>query len=239
MLIRSCRALEVARVPHSNAFSPIKPRRFANFSSSSSAAAARPAHPAAQPVKRPSKRLRRLALASAFGVGLFAGDHLFNADALQRTLRTGFYGLLIAIDFKLNFNPEKSERIDELHERVARRIHYVCTKNNTLYVKLAQSLAVQAAILPAPYRKAFAEVFDGAPSVSYDQVVKVFKDEFGVHPDEAFESFEHEPIASASIAQVHKARLKRKPGQDEPWADDEGWVAVKVRKPDVPKQIEW
>ena len=59
-----------------------------------------------------------------------------------------------------------------------------------------------------------------------------------MHPDEAFDLFEREPVASASIAQVHRARLKVKPGEPA-WKDDEGWVAVKVRKPDVPKQIEW
>jgi len=65
----------------------------------------------------------------------------------------------------------------------------------------------------------------------------VFEAEFGCHPDAAFDSFQRTPVASASIAQVHKARLKVVNGV--PWKDDEGWVAVKVRKPAVAKQMEW
>lgn len=101
---------------------------------------------------------------------------------------------------------------------------------------MAQSIAIQATILPKPYRDAFATIYDGAPSVDFDAVVKVFKGEFGIHPDEAFDEFTREAVASASIAQVHKARLKLEPGQA-PWKEGEGFVAVKIRKPSVPKQI--
>jgi hypothetical protein len=67
---------------------------------------------------------------------------------------------------------------------------------------------------------------------------QVFRKEFGLSPLEAFDSFDKTPIASASIAQVHRARLKREPGQPE-WKEGEGWVAVKVRKEAIPKQMEW
>lgn len=119
---------------------------------------------------------------------------------------------------------------------------------------------LQASILPKPYRDALGNVFDQAPTQPYSEVVKVsrpsalatpvyqiwrrkslfqiFTNEFGVHPDEAFEYFNPLPAASASIAQVHKARLRRKAGEPA-WGEDEGWVAVKVRKSTVPKQIEW
>ncbi|KAI5476275.1 hypothetical protein MNV49_007912 [Pseudohyphozyma bogoriensis] len=147
-------------------------------------------------------------------------------------------GLTMAVDYKLNFQPDKSDTIDALHERAAKRIHALCVDNGGLYIKLGQSLAIQAAILPKPYRDAFANIFDKAPAIPFDQVEKVFMHEFGVHPDVAFDEFAREPIASASIAQVHKARLKRPAGQPE-WKDGEGYVAVKVRKPAVSKQVEW
>jgi hypothetical protein len=108
---------------------------------------------------------------------------------LTRTSR-----LVMAAEFKLNFNPENSDSIDALHERVANRIHDLCVTNGGLYIKIAQSIAIQVsrsgldghdstselmvelsqtAVLPKPYRDAFGSIFDAAPSVSFDEVVKV------------------------------------------------------------------
>lgn len=171
------------------------------------------------------------------GVGLWAYDKEYNASALRRSLRTMVFGVTLALDFKLNFDPNDADKIDRIHERTAQRLSRLVDQNVGMYVKLAQALAIQAAILPKPYREAFANVFDGAPAVSWEEVVRVFRNEFGCHPDDAFDSFEREPLASASIAQVHKARLKADPNK--PWKEDEGWVAVKIRKEAVPKQMEW
>lgn len=101
--------------------------------------------------------------------------------------------------------------------------------NQGLYLKLGQALGLQAALLPKPYREAFGHVFDRAPSVSYEEVVKVFMDDLGVGPEDLFDEFSKEPLASASIAQVHKARLKGSGIE----------VAVKVQKPAIRKQMEW
>ncbi|GAA5910016.1 ABC1 kinase family protein [Sporobolomyces salmoneus] len=187
--------------------------------------------------KKAGRRWKGLATVGVIGTGVFLYDRYEGAEALRRSFRTLVFGVKLAIDFKLNFSPDNPEGIDALHERTAERLHKLCVSNNGMYIKLAQSLAIQAAILPKPYREAFANVFDAAPAVDWEEVVKVFEAEFGCHPDEAFDSFQRTPVASASIAQVHKARLKVVNGK--PWKDDEGWVAVKVRKPSVPKQMEW
>ncbi|GAA5855130.1 hypothetical protein JCM3766R1_003197, partial [Sporobolomyces carnicolor] len=186
---------------------------------------------------RGKRRWKGLAAIASAGTGIFVYDRYEGAEALRRSFRTLVFGIQLALDFKMNFSPDNPEGIDALHERTANRLHKLCVTNNGMYIKLAQSLAIQAAILPKPYREAFANVFDAAPTVEWDEVVKVFEQEFGCHPDAAFDSFERTPMASASIAQVHKARLKVVDGR--PWKDDEGWVAVKVRKPSVPKQMEW
>ena len=62
---------------------------------------------------------------------------------------------------------------------------------------------------------------------------QVFKRDLGVDPLEYFESFTSEPLASASIAQVHKAVLK-----PEIAGEDGKIVAVKVQKPAIGKQME-
>ncbi|KAM0791476.1 hypothetical protein ACM66B_005929 [Microbotryomycetes sp. NB124-2] len=207
-----------------------------------STSSARPRHQstsASGPTRtRGQKMLRRAGIVAAGAGVVYLADRQFNAQALTRTFRTAYNGAVIAADFKLNFNPENHESIDKLHERIAHRMHNLCVTNKGLYIKLGQALGLQAAVLPKPYREAFANIFDNAPAVPYDQVVTVFTKEFGVSPDDAFESFDHEAIASASIAQVHKARLKQRQGEPA-WKEDEGWVAVKIRKPDIPIQLEW
>jgi aarF domain-containing kinase len=86
---------------------------------------------------------------------------------------------------------------------------------------------MQAAVLPAAYGEAFSTLFDEAPQISYDDVVRVFERDFKSRPEDIFDVFEHDAKASASIASVFKARLK-----------DGRWVAVKVQKPEIEKQVQ-
>lgn len=191
-----------------------------------------------QPRSKPTrKRWRTFGAVGLATAAVFAYDKEFNADAISRSLRTAAFGITLAADFKLNFDVSKPDQVDALHERTARRLAALIDDNKGLYIKLGQAMAIQAAILPKPYRDALGGVFDAAPKIEWDEVVRVFRGEFGVDPGEAFEHFEREPLASASIAQVHRARLK--PVDGRPWKDDEGWVAVKIRKEAVPKQMEW
>jgi aarF domain-containing kinase len=72
------------------------------------------------------------------------------------------------------------------------------------------------------------QLYDKAPYFDYQVVEDIFKKDFGVVPDDVFATFSREPVASASIAQVHKATLK-----------DGTPVAVKIQKPAIEKQIFW
>jgi aarF domain-containing kinase len=96
---------------------------------------------------------------------------------------------------------------------------------------LGQAIGANAPLMPRPMQDRFARLFDDAPQIPYSSILSVFRSEFGrppAGPDGVFEEFEEKAIASASVAQVHRAKLKN--GE---------WVAVKVQKPDVSKQIEW
>lgn len=57
-------------------------------------------------------------------------------------------------------------------------------------------------------------------------MAKIFQEDFKCHPDDMFDDFERVSVASASVAQVHRAKLK-----------DGTPVAVKVQKPNIKKQM--
>ncbi|KAL7008769.1 hypothetical protein EMMF5_001515 [Cystobasidiomycetes sp. EMM_F5] len=181
----------------------------------------------------------RLGVATGILGFVYVVDREYNAEALTRTLRCAYYACLILADFKWNFGPKKTQdEINALHERVAKRMHYVCTKNGGLFIKLGQSIGIQATVMPKPYREAFSTMFDAAPHVSYDEVEKVFREEFsGQSPHDVFEFFDDKPIASASIAQVHRARLRIPKEGGQPGETELREVAVKVQKPAIAKQL--
>lgn len=82
----------------------------------------------------------------------------------------------------------------------------------------------------------FSRLFDDAPQIPYSDVERVICREFGVKSvGDIFSEFEAEAVASASVAQVHRARLKDGLGEDGRGT----LVAVKVQKPDVTQQVEW
>ncbi|KAI0070016.1 ABC1-domain-containing protein [Panus rudis PR-1116 ss-1] len=187
---------------------------------------------------RPS-RARRLGKGLAYSatgiVGIWFLDKQFNASSITRNARTIWTCAMIALDYKMNFTHAKSDQIPALHERVANRVYNLLTTNGGLYIKIGQAIANNAALLPRPMQEKFAKLFDDAPQVPYEVVRKVFVSEFGrppAGPDGVFEIFEEKAVASASVAQVHRAKLNSPDGNG-------AWVAVKIQKPDVSKQVEW
>ncbi|KAF5376379.1 hypothetical protein D9757_008675 [Collybiopsis confluens] len=173
-----------------------------------------------------------------FGFGsLYTLDRELNASAIMRNLRTLQTCAMITLDYKLNFTEEKSDSIPELHSRVADRMYDLFRSNGGLYIKIGQAIGANAALLPKPMQEKFGKLFDDAPQIPFSDVLKVFKAEFSrppSGPNGVFEIFEENAVASASIAQVHRAKLWPAPGDTE-----EKWVAVKIQKPDIAKQMKW
>eukprot|EP01114_Cavostelium_apophysatum_P023922 TRINITY_DN9179_c0_g1_i1.p1 TRINITY_DN9179_c0_g1~~TRINITY_DN9179_c0_g1_i1.p1 ORF type:complete len:530 (+),score=121.43 TRINITY_DN9179_c0_g1_i1:142-1731(+) len=175
------------------------------------------------------KRLlnRRVVAALAVGVptAFLAYDYNFNEEAFSRNLRSLKTAVGILVDYKLFYDPEN---LDVIHEKAAHRILDCCQRNGGLYIKMGQGIAAMNHVLPPQYNKTFSVLYDKAPSVDYNRVEKIFYEDLGKPPDEIFSFFDHQPVASASIAQVHRATLKT--GEK---------VAVKVQKPQIRVQMDW
>ncbi|HLW15301.1 MAG TPA: AarF/UbiB family protein [Flavobacteriaceae bacterium] len=94
------------------------------------------------------------------------------------------------------------------------------------YVKLGQLLSTRPDMLPQPYLDALANLQDDVESVAYHEVEQLFREEIGDRISKAFKSFNKEPMASASIGQVHEAVLHS--GEK---------VAVKIQRPGIRKRF--
>ena len=190
--------------------------------------------------KRSRKWTRRLAILLVTGGVLYAGDRQFYASAVTRSVRTFSVGLLAALDYKLNFrpNPIIGKDIQDVHLRNAERLFHLLRSNGGLYLKIGQGIAMQSAVLPPEFQKMFSRMFDDAPQDDWTDVEAVIREDFGKSVEEVFGvSFrgeegmgvmERKARASASVAQVHWARLP-----------DGREVAIKVQKREIAKQIAW
>lgn len=208
----------------------------------------RPPDPASLPKPRiprkSSGRLKKwgrrlLYLTAAVGV-TYVVDQQFYASSLARSFRTFKTALWIGIDYKINFraNPPFASSIAELHRRSAQRIFDLLRSNGGLYLKIGQAIAMQSAILPPEFQKMFAKMFDDAPQNDWKDVEAVIREDFGKSVEEVFGvSFSGEPgkgvmertaRASASVAQVHWARLQ-----------DGREVAIKIQKREIAAQVGW
>lgn len=199
--------------------------------------------PTPSPVKqyyRTRRWARRLIYFSIGLASIYGIDQKFYSSCLTRTLRTFRVGLVVAVDYKINFraHPPFAESLTALHTRNAERLFNVLSTNGGLYLKMGQAIAMQSAVLPPEFQKMFSKMFDDAPQNTWEEVEQVIREDFGKSPEEVFGvSFtgdsqkgvmEKTARASASIAQVHWARLEN--GSE---------VAIKIQKRDISRQVGW
>jgi predicted unusual protein kinase regulating ubiquinone biosynthesis (AarF/ABC1/UbiB family) len=95
------------------------------------------------------------------------------------------------------------------------------------YVKLGQLVASSEGIFPEPYCQEFRKCLDRVRPFSYAEVEQTLRQELGRDPREVFDAIDEKPLASASIAQVHAARLRG--GRE---------VVIKVQRPKIAQIVE-
>jgi ubiquinone biosynthesis protein len=115
-----------------------------------------------------------------------------------------------------------NDRLIERHRRTSRRLVSAILELKGLYIKVGQLISILTNFLPPEFRAELEQLQDAVPARPIDEVVARIRKELGQSPDELFVEFDPVPIASASLAQVHEARLR-----------DGRRVAVKVQHADI------
>ena len=111
--------------------------------------------------------------------------------------------------------------------RLARSLRLALEDGGVTFVKLGQVLSTRRDLLPAEFTRELSRLQDDAAGVPWPRIEQVLRSELGADVGELFASFEREPLAAASIAQVHAATLA-----------SGARVVVKVRRPDVGEIVE-
>ncbi|EHJ13247.1 Ubiquinone biosynthesis monooxygenase UbiB [Crocosphaera watsonii WH 0003] len=92
------------------------------------------------------------------------------------------------------------------------------------FIKIGQSLSTRADLIPLEYIQELSQLQDNVPPFSTDEAIAVIEGELGKPVYDLFDDFEIEPLASASLGQVHRAKLYT--GKE---------VVVKVQRPGLEK----
>lgn len=108
----------------------------------------------------------------------------------------------------------------------ATRLCQMLEKLGTTFVKLGQGLSLRQDVLPEDYVKALQSLQDHVPGFASDLARSEIEEALGDSIENLFAEFDSTPLAAASIAQVHKARLP-----------DGSPVIVKVRRPGLRNQV--
>ena len=114
----------------------------------------------------------------------------------------------------------------ERHRRNAKRVERTILQLNGLFIKVGQLISILTNFLPEEFRAGLEGLQDQVPERPLAQIRARIRAEFGKEPEELFAWFDPAPIASASLAQVHEARLH-----------DGRRVALKVQHADIDRIV--
>lgn len=107
------------------------------------------------------------------------------------------------------------------------RLRRVCEDLGPTFVKLGQLLSTRPDLIPQPYLIELSKLRDDVKPFPFDEAAAILAEALGRPPLEVFAEIDSEPVASASISQVHRARLP-----------DGRLIALKIRRPGIEKVVQ-
>jgi len=113
------------------------------------------------------------------------------------------------------------------NSEIPRRLRLAMEELSGAFIKLGQLLSLRADLIPKEYAQEFSKLQDEVKPFKFEKVKKIIEDEFEQPLSNLFLKFDREPLAAASVGQVHKAMLNN--GKT---------VAVKVQRPNIDKIFE-
>ena len=109
---------------------------------------------------------------------------------------------------------------------VPAKVRLMLQEMGPIYVKVGQLVSSQAQALPDEWSTELDKLQSSVRPFPYDEVEDIIQTQFGAPPEEIFATFNQEPLAAASLGQVHRATLQN--GQE---------VVVKVQRPYIRDQV--
>ena len=149
---------------------------------------------------------------------------VFRAGIIRVVLRLFVWGRT-AIQFSAGAAWDAVRRRNSIHRR-ASRLRRILEGAGPTFIKIGQQLSIRSDLLPYEYIHELEKMLDSAPPFPVPKAIESIEKAAGKSLSEAFEVFDPEPIASASIACVYQGLL---PNGDR--------VAIKVRRPNIGRQF--
>jgi predicted unusual protein kinase regulating ubiquinone biosynthesis (AarF/ABC1/UbiB family) len=120
------------------------------------------------------------------------------------------------------------------YKQLATRFRAMAIRMGGVMIKVGQFLSSRLDVLPVEITEELSGLQDEVPAEDFDSIRKLAEIELGAPLEQLFERFEPDPLAAASLGQVHRARLRAEAAEEAGFAD----VVVKIQRPFIEQLVD-